>query len=115
MKQYLARIKDDLAQTEAASFRLPARYGDFTAFFYRPDFDLFLRQQVLPFQLSPTDYLAFLDHDHWGAKHPFNFPGRASQIPVVLGLTKRRQLLCWMRMVVNLSSNNQLPIMSCCV
>ena len=75
MKQYLARITEDLAQTEADSLRLSTQYGDFTAFFYRPDFDLFLRQQVLPFQLPPTDYLAFLDQDHWEAKNPFNFPG----------------------------------------
>ena len=75
MKQYLALVKDDLAQAEADSLRLSTHYGDFAAFFYRPDFDLFLRQEVLPFQQPTTDYLAFLDNDHWGAKNPFNFPG----------------------------------------
>jgi hypothetical protein len=75
MKQYLARVKDDLAQAEVDSLRLSAHYGDFATFFYRSDFDLFLRQEVLPFYQPTTDYLAFLDNDHWGAKNPFNFPG----------------------------------------
>lgn len=75
VRQYLALVKDDLAQAQADSLRLSAQYGDFTAFFYRADFDLFLRQEVLPFQQPTTAYLAFLDHDHWGAKNRFNFPG----------------------------------------
>jgi hypothetical protein len=75
MKQYWAWVKDSLAQAEADSLRLSAQYGDFTAFFYRSDFDLFFRQEVLPFQQPTTAYLAFLDNDRWGAKNPFNFPG----------------------------------------
>jgi hypothetical protein len=75
VRQYLALVKDDLAQAKADSLKLSAQYGDFTAFFYRSDFDLFLRQEVLLFQQPTTDYLAFLDNDHWGAKNPFNFPG----------------------------------------
>lgn len=75
MKQYWTRVKADLAQAEADSLRLCAQYGDFTAFFYRLDFDLFLRQEVLPFQQPTTAYLAFLDKDQWAAKNPFNFPG----------------------------------------
>lgn len=75
VRQYLALVKDDLAQAEADSLRLSAHYGDFAAFFYRSDFDLFLRQEVLPFQQPTTAHLAFLDNDHWGAKNPFNFPG----------------------------------------
>jgi hypothetical protein len=75
MKKYWAQLQEDLAQAEADSHKLFAHYGDFTAFFYRPDFDLFLRQEVLPFQQPNTAYLAFLDQNHWGAKNPFNFPG----------------------------------------
>ncbi len=75
VRQYLALVKDDLAQAEADSLRLAAHYGDFADFFYRADFDLFLRREVLPFQQPTTVHLGFLDKDHWGAKNPFNFPG----------------------------------------
>jgi hypothetical protein len=55
--------------------QLAAHYGDFTAFVYRPDFDTFLRTQVLPFREPVHAHLGFLDQDHWPEIHPFNFPG----------------------------------------
>ncbi|WBA44198.1 hypothetical protein [Hymenobacter canadensis] len=59
----------------ADGLQLAAHYGDFAAFLYRPDFDRFLRTQVLPFREPDSVHLGFLDEDHWPEIHPFNFPG----------------------------------------
>lgn len=70
-----ASLADGFRRVASASERFQQQYGEFTAFFYRPDFDAFLRKQV-PFFWEPGEgHKAFLDESHWLKKHPFNFPG----------------------------------------
>lgn len=71
-----AYIAQHLADTDKESTRLLERYGpDFTAFLYRPNLDLFIRQEILPFRNPAWKNADFLDNDHWAQRHPFNFPG----------------------------------------
>lgn len=61
--------------TEEESKKLLEHFGDFYTFLYLPDFDKFIRKEVLLFREPTGQHLAFLDKDHWTEKHPFNFPG----------------------------------------
>lgn len=70
-----ARLAEDFKQAEVASQQFEQHYGKFRGFFYRPNFDLFLREQVLLFWEPDVENKDFLDHNHWSKKHPFNFPG----------------------------------------
>jgi hypothetical protein len=52
------------------------KYGsDFDTFFYRPNFDTFIRTEILPFRQPDSKHNNFLDNSYWNIKHPFNFPG----------------------------------------
>ncbi|MGI4873951.1 MAG: hypothetical protein ACRYFX_22555 [Janthinobacterium lividum] len=75
MATYHARLAEDFKQAEVASQEFEQHYGEFTSFFYRPGFDLFLRKQVLLFWEPSLKDKTFLDTNHWSEKHPFNFPG----------------------------------------
>lgn len=75
MAPFAARLAADLAKAARDSQKFLTQYGDFGAFLYRPDFAHFLRKEVLFFWEPSGEHLAFLDHDHWPEKHPFNFPG----------------------------------------
>jgi hypothetical protein len=70
-----ARLADDFRQATAKSAAFEQQYGEFTAFLYRPDFDVFLRRQVLDFWEPEAVDKTFLDKSHWLEKHPANFPG----------------------------------------
>jgi hypothetical protein len=59
----------------AESKTFAGHYGDFNAFLYRANFDIFLRKEVLPFREPNNRFIDFLDKNHWQEKHPFNFPG----------------------------------------
>ena len=68
-------MADHFAKLEQESKRFLIQYGDFGAFLHRPDFDQFLRDQVLTFWNPAGKYRGLLATDHWSTKHPFNFPG----------------------------------------
>lgn len=52
------------------------KYGaDFDTFFYRENFETFIRTEVLPFRQPDSKHNNFLDNSYWTTKHPFNFPG----------------------------------------
>lgn len=52
------------------------KYGsEFDTFFYRPNFDTFIRTEILPFRQPGSKHNNFLDNSYWNVKHPFNFPG----------------------------------------
>lgn len=70
-----AQLAEDFRQAAAKSAAFEQHYGEFTAFLYRPDFDGFLRGQVLDFWEPEAVDKTFLDKSHWLEKHPFNFPG----------------------------------------
>jgi hypothetical protein len=72
-----AYIEQHLQDASRSALILSNAYGnDFHSFFYRPNFDKFLRHEILPLiARSPNENLTFLDTDHWLQKHPFNFPG----------------------------------------
>jgi len=72
---FAADLAEHFAQSERDSKKFLEQYGDFTTFLHRPNFDQFLRKEVLFFRNPSTQHLAFLDNDHWQEKHPFNFPG----------------------------------------
>lgn len=60
---------------ESESKRFIANYGEFDSFLSTPQFDVFLRKDVLFFREPENEHNTFLDKDHWQEKHPFNFPG----------------------------------------
>jgi hypothetical protein len=70
-----AQLAEGFRQAAARSAAFRQQYGEFTAFLYRPDFDVFLRGQVLDFWEPEAVHKTFLDKSHWPEKHPFNFPG----------------------------------------
>ena len=52
------------------------KYGnDFTVLFYRQNFDIFIRKEILPFRTRYSYKNNVLANSHWEVKHPFNFPG----------------------------------------
>ena len=71
-EEYEAKHLSDVA---AESSRFEEKYGDFTAFLYRRDFDQFLRKEVLFFREPEGKFNDFLDNNYWQEKHHFNFPG----------------------------------------
>ena len=75
MAPFAARLTEHFVNAEADSKKLLKRYGEFTAFSFRIDFDHFLRKEVLLFREPISQYVSFLNEDHWAEKHPFNFPG----------------------------------------
>lgn len=72
---FAAKRASDLLLSEENSARLLTQYGEFSAFFHRPDFNHFLHNEILPFLASTGRRTRFLEHDHWQEKYPFNFPG----------------------------------------
>jgi hypothetical protein len=72
---YETRLAEGFRRAAVQSEQFRQHYGEFTKFFYRPDFDAFLRKQVLLFWEPGTSNKAFLDNNHWSQIHPFNFPG----------------------------------------
>jgi hypothetical protein len=65
-----------MAEIEVEAGTFINKYGtDFFSFFYRPDADLFIRQEVLTFRSPDNTQNHFLDNDHWKKKHYLNFPG----------------------------------------
>lgn len=72
---YKVRMAAGFERARMESERFLRHYGEFTAFFYRPDFDLFLRKEVLDFWGPDEVTNTFLNESHWLHKHPFNFPG----------------------------------------
>lgn len=72
---FRTRLLEDFKQAELASKQFEQQYGDLTSFLYQPDFDRFLRKQVLLFWEPGEVNKSFLDHNHWAKKHNFNFPG----------------------------------------
>lgn len=70
-----ARLAEDFKLAGIESARFAQYYGDFTPFLYRPDFDLFLRKEVLYFREPANPHNDFLDHNHWPNINPYNFPG----------------------------------------
>lgn len=75
LEAYDARLANDFREAAARSEQFQQQYGEFAAFLYRPDFDVFLRKQVLFFWEPGSANKTFLDKSHWLKKHPFNFPG----------------------------------------
>lgn len=77
--QFRIRHAAYLAQKAAAIVQEPeslAEYdGDFHPFLYRPDFDWFLKTEVLPLWPHTQRTADVFDSNHWSNKHPFNFPG----------------------------------------
>ena len=73
--QHTAYLEQKAAELPLKLERLESFYGDFNTFFYRLDFDEFVRKEFLPAWEPDNPHLQFLDHDHWATKHPFNFPG----------------------------------------
>ena len=52
------------------------KYGsDFHTFFYRLNFDRFIRSEFLPFRQANSKHNNFLRNSYWNTKHAFNFPG----------------------------------------
>jgi len=72
---YNASLTESFRDIASESERFLRQYGEFTAFLYRPDFDLFLRRQVLFFRQPSEEEKPFLYESHWPKKHAFNFPG----------------------------------------
>ena len=75
LEAYKASLAAGVRGAASESERFLRQYGEFTAFLYRPDFDLFLRRQVLFFRQPGEEEKPFLYESHWLKKHPFNFPG----------------------------------------
>lgn len=71
-----AYIAKHMAEIYVDAEALMEKYGtNFNSFFYRPNVDVFIRQEILPFKNPDDTHNHFLDYDHWMKKHPFNFPG----------------------------------------
>lgn len=73
--RHAAYLEQKAAEFPLKLKRLESFYGDFNTFFYRLDFDEFIRKEFLPAWEPDNPHLQFLDHNHWSTKHPFNFPG----------------------------------------
>lgn len=71
-----AYIAKHMAEINVKAESFMKKYGtDFFNFFYRPNLDLLIRKEVLPFKNPDSKHNDFLDNAHWLNKHPFNFPG----------------------------------------
>lgn len=49
--------------------------ADFNSFFFNPEIEMIIKDELLPVAGYRGIYAGFLDNDHWQAKHPLNFPG----------------------------------------
>ncbi|RSK32422.1 hypothetical protein [Hymenobacter metallilatus] len=78
-EQFRVRHAAYLAQKASAVVQEPKplseHYGNFHTFLYRPDFDWFLKTEVLPLGPRTRAAVECFDANHWQKKHPFNFPG----------------------------------------
>lgn len=73
MNTYIEKHSKEIEE-EARTFI--ERYGNnFDTFFHRPNFDTFIRTEILEFRQPDHNYNNFLDNSHWNIKHPLNFPG----------------------------------------
>lgn len=73
MNAYVAKHAKEIEE-EARLFI--DKYGsDFDTFFYRPNFDTFIRTEILSFRQRDSKNNNFLDNSYWNTKNPFNFPG----------------------------------------
>ncbi len=72
---YRAMVAGNLRTAAEESERFRSHYGEWERFLHQPDFDNFLRGQVLYFWEPGEANKTFLDKSHWAYKHPFNFPG----------------------------------------
>ena len=71
-----AYIAKHAKKIEEEAVLFTEKYGScFHTFFYRPNFDTFVRSEILPFRQSESIHNDFLDNSYWNTKHPFNFPG----------------------------------------
>ena len=75
IEAYRTNLAEGFKRAASESERFQLQYGEFAPFLYRPDFDVFLRKQVLFFWEPGPANKTFLDKSRWLKKHRFNFPG----------------------------------------
>jgi hypothetical protein len=73
-RAYIARHLQDAIPSAQT---LMSKYGeDFNSFFYWPDLEERIKQEIIPFHIKcPKGECPLFKFDHWKQKHPFNFPG----------------------------------------
>jgi hypothetical protein len=71
-----AYIANHLQNVENKYPKIEQVYGkDFMFFLFQHNIDRVIRLEVIPLLDFPEKNRDFLDDDHWGKRHPFNFPG----------------------------------------